>query len=121
MKCWQMDSRRFDFLSLAQIQTYSGLPAGSALFDSIFVFENYPFDSESVTHAGLRVLESHTRETTNFALTVQASLHERLQLRLAYDPQLFDAVTDERMVQHLLVLVDGLAVDPGRSVAALPG
>src|SRR6185437_8267264 len=41
----QIESRRFDFLSLAQIQTYAELPAGSTLFDSMVVFENYPFDS----------------------------------------------------------------------------
>ncbi|MGH3822977.1 MAG: amino acid adenylation domain-containing protein, partial [Pseudonocardiaceae bacterium] len=83
----QVDSRRFDFMSLAQVQAYSELPAGSALFDSMFVFENYPFDSGTVTETGLHVRESHTRETTNFALTVQASLREALGLHLAYDPE----------------------------------
>ncbi|MGH3854188.1 MAG: amino acid adenylation domain-containing protein, partial [Pseudonocardiaceae bacterium] len=116
----QIESRRFDFVSLAQVQTYSELPASSALFDSMFVFENYPFDSEPLTDAGLRVRESHTRETTNFPLTVQASLGDRLGVRLAYDPQLFDAGTVERMAGHLMVLVRGIVADPDRPAGELP-
>ncbi len=116
----QIDSRRFDFVSLTQVQTYSELPAGSALFDSMFVFENYPFDAEPASQAGLRVQDSHTRETTNFPLTVQAALRDRLGLNLAYDPQLFDATTIERMAEHLLVLVGGMVADPDRPVGELP-
>ncbi|HET9117503.1 MAG TPA: amino acid adenylation domain-containing protein, partial [Pseudonocardiaceae bacterium] len=116
----QIDSRRFDFVSLAQVQTYSELPAGSALFDSMFVFENYPFDAEPASHAGLQVQDSQTRETTNFPLTVQAALRERLGLNLAYDPQLFDATTIERMAEHLLVLMAGIVADPDRPVGELP-
>ncbi|MGH3842539.1 MAG: non-ribosomal peptide synthase/polyketide synthase, partial [Pseudonocardiaceae bacterium] len=116
----QIESRRFDFLSLAQVQTYSDLPAGNALFDSMVVFENYPFDSAAVTDAGVALHDIHVRETTNFPLSVSASMGEQLGLRLAYDPQLFDASTVERMAGHLLVLLDGIAADPGRLVAQLP-
>src|SRR6185437_15473082 len=70
----QIESRRFDFLSLAEIQTHSALPAGSTLFDSLLVFENYPIDSATVTHAGVRIQHFSARETTNFPLTLQASL-----------------------------------------------
>ncbi|HEX8933435.1 MAG TPA: condensation domain-containing protein, partial [Pseudonocardiaceae bacterium] len=116
----QIDSRRFDFCSLAQIQAYSELPAGSALFDSMVVFENYPFDSATVTEAGLHLRDIHVRETTNFPLSMQASLGERLGLRLAYDPQLFDASTVERIVGHLLVLLGGIAADPDQLMAEVP-
>ncbi|HJT04866.1 MAG TPA: condensation domain-containing protein, partial [Pseudonocardiaceae bacterium] len=115
----QINSRRYDFMSLAQIQTYSELPAGSAAFESMFVFENYPFDSAAVAGAGLQVTESHTRETTNFPLTVQASLRNVLGVQLTYDPQLFDAATVERLAGHLLVLLGGIVADPDRPVGEL--
>ncbi|MGH3777951.1 MAG: non-ribosomal peptide synthase/polyketide synthase, partial [Pseudonocardiaceae bacterium] len=116
----QIESRRFDFVSLAQLQAWSDLPAGSTLFDSMVVFENYPFDSESVTGAGLQVHELQARETTNFPLTLQAALGDRLGLRLGYDPKLFDAATAERMAEHLLVLLTGIATNPDRPVQQLP-
>ncbi|HEX8936194.1 MAG TPA: amino acid adenylation domain-containing protein, partial [Pseudonocardiaceae bacterium] len=104
----QVESQRFAFASLAQVQTYANLPAGSALFDSMFVFENYPFDADTVSSIGLGIQEIHNRETTNLPLTVQASLRDRLSLHLGYDPHLFDAATIERMVGHLLVLLEGV-------------
>ncbi|MGH3983632.1 MAG: condensation domain-containing protein, partial [Pseudonocardiaceae bacterium] len=39
---------------------------------------------------------------------------------LTYNTDLFDAVTIERMVGHLLVLLGGIAADPDRLVAGLP-
>src|SRR6185437_10398650 len=89
-------------------------------FDSLLVFENYPIDSATVTHAGVRIQHFSARETTNFPLTLQASLGTYLALRLAYDPQLFDTTTIERMAQHLLVLLSAIAADPDQPVAQLP-
>ncbi|MGH9282507.1 MAG: condensation domain-containing protein, partial [Acidimicrobiales bacterium] len=43
----QAESRRFDFVSLAQMQTWAGLPGGVNLFDSIVVFENYPINDQA--------------------------------------------------------------------------
>ncbi len=116
----QIESRRFDSVSLAQLQGWSELPAGDTLFDSLVVFENYPFDSATVTDAGLQVHEIQARETTNFPLTLQAFLGDRLGLRLAYDPALFDAATIERMADHLLVLLTGIATDPDQPLRTLP-
>ena len=40
----QSESRRFESVSLAQLAALSDVPAGTALFDSMVAFENYPFD-----------------------------------------------------------------------------
>ncbi|HEX8933967.1 MAG TPA: condensation domain-containing protein, partial [Pseudonocardiaceae bacterium] len=116
----QIDSRRFDFCSLAQIQAYSQLPPGSALFDSMVIFENYPFDSATITHAGLHIHHAQLHETTNYPLTLQAFLSEHLRLRLAYDPHLFDASTVQRILGHLHVLLDGITTHPDQPLAHLP-
>ncbi|MGH7748543.1 MAG: AMP-binding protein, partial [Candidatus Dormibacteria bacterium] len=81
---------------------------------------NYPFESATVTDAGLRVHEAHVQETTNFPLTLLAFLGEHLGLRLAYDPHLFDVTTVERMTGHFLVLLGGIADDPDRPVGEVP-
>ncbi|MGH3755824.1 MAG: amino acid adenylation domain-containing protein, partial [Pseudonocardiaceae bacterium] len=47
-------------------------------------------------------------------------VHSVLDGALQYNTDLFDAATVERMVGHLLVLLDGIAADPHRPVADLP-
>ena len=49
----QAESRRFDFVPLAQLRAWCDLPGGTSLFDSIVVFENYPFDADAIAAHGL--------------------------------------------------------------------
>ncbi|MGH3799015.1 MAG: amino acid adenylation domain-containing protein, partial [Pseudonocardiaceae bacterium] len=119
LQATQIESQRFDFASLAQIQACSEVLAGVNLFESMIAFENYPFDAASVTQAGLQVCQVQARETTNFPLSLQANLGDRLEIRLAYDPMLFDRATIERMATHLIVLLNGILLDPDQPVARL--
>ncbi|MCA1681978.1 MAG: amino acid adenylation domain-containing protein [Actinobacteria bacterium] len=116
----QVESRRFDFVSLAQLQTWSDLPAGANLFNSIVVFENYPIDEASITENGLQIHEFQAVDTTNFPLTLCAYLDERFGFNLAFDPTLFDRGTIERMAGHLELLLNGIATDADRPLAELP-
>src|SRR3989440_2783811 len=85
----QVESRRFDFVSLAQLQSWSDVPTGVNLFDSMVVFENYPFDEAAAEAAGVRLREVAARDTTNFPLSLRAYGAQRLGFDLAYDPRLF--------------------------------
>ncbi|MGH3838239.1 MAG: condensation domain-containing protein, partial [Pseudonocardiaceae bacterium] len=117
----QVNSRSFDFVSLTHLQTWSDLPAGTNLFNSIVVFENYPFDQAAITQGGLQVREFQAVDTTNFPLALSASyLNERLSLSLAYDPTLFDPATIERMAGHLQLLLAGIAEDADCPLGELP-
>ncbi|MDT5024230.1 MAG: hypothetical protein QOE61_656, partial [Micromonosporaceae bacterium] len=115
----QTESRRFDFVSLAQLQDWSDLPSGTNLFASMVAFENYPLSDVTQT-SGIRVDEVQIRDTTNFPLSVSAYLTERLCVRLSYDPGLFDRATVQQLATHIEVLLAGIAEDADRLVADLP-
>ncbi|WP_197523398.1 non-ribosomal peptide synthetase [Actinokineospora pegani] len=115
----QTESRAHETISLARLRSFTDLPAGENLFDSMVVFENYPL-SDTAEVGALRVLEAGAVDTTTFPLSLSAHLHERLHLALSYDPTLFDHDTVERLVEQLRLLLDGIADDPGRPVGDLP-
>ncbi|HMC51697.1 MAG TPA: amino acid adenylation domain-containing protein, partial [Acidimicrobiales bacterium] len=108
----QAESRRFDFVSLAQMQTWSDLPGGVNLFDSIVVFENYPINDDVAAEHGLQIREAGAVETTNYPLSLVALPGRRLSVALGYDPDLFDATTIERMAGHLTRVLETVAADP---------
>lgn len=112
----QSDSRRFDFVSLARIQALSELPAGEALFDSMVVFENYPFDEAAAAGAGIRIQDVRAEDATNFPLCLRAYLADRLGFDLAYDGALFDRTTVERAAAHLETLLTAVADGTARSL-----
>ncbi|MDQ2707312.1 MAG: amino acid adenylation domain-containing protein, partial [Actinomycetota bacterium] len=109
----QSESRGFDFVSLALLQAWSDLPAGLNLFDSVVVFQNYPFEEPPEGDPGLRIRGVEARDTTNFPLSLRAYLDGQIGFELGYDPRLFDAATVERMAGHVLRVLMVLAADPG--------
>ncbi|MFD1051703.1 condensation domain-containing protein, partial [Kibdelosporangium lantanae] len=109
----QVESRRHDFVSLAQIQQWTGLEP----LDSVLVFENYPLDRATTTP---RVVGISAVDNTTFPLTLSAHLDSSLHLDLAYDPRLFDSLTVERLAARLRVILDGIATSPSVRVDQLP-
>jgi amino acid adenylation domain-containing protein/non-ribosomal peptide synthase protein (TIGR01720 family) len=109
----QAESRRFEFVSLAELQGWSELPGGVALFDSIVVFENYPVDERAATQ-GLRLHGLQAVETTNYALSLGARPGRSLAVELGYDEALFDIATVERIAGQLTRLLHAIATEPDR-------
>ncbi|WP_328491695.1 non-ribosomal peptide synthase/polyketide synthase [Streptomyces sp. NBC_00414] len=105
----QSEDRRFDFLSLARIQTLTEVPFGQALFDSMVVFENYPVDESAAARTGVGVAEVRADDATTFPLCLRAHLSDRLGFDLAYDPAFFDRGTMEQATARLATLFTRLA------------
>ncbi|WP_269856945.1 non-ribosomal peptide synthetase [Streptomyces sp. RPT161] len=116
----QSESRRHDFVSLAQLQTWSEVPGGTNLFDSIVVFENYPFDGDALARHGLSMEQERDLEPTNYPLSVVVAPGDALSIALDYDPAVFDAETVEGLGASLRTLLTQIATDPDRSLADLP-
>ncbi|ROP36112.1 non-ribosomal peptide synthase protein (TIGR01720 family)/amino acid adenylation domain-containing protein [Saccharothrix texasensis] len=112
----QVESRRFEHVPLADIQSWSGVERGTNLFDSVVVFENYPV--EPAEDMGLRELSAV--ETTSFPLSATVYPAERLGLLLGYEPAMFERAGVERLGDRLRRLLVGLVADPDRPVADVP-
>ncbi|MGW3270893.1 non-ribosomal peptide synthase/polyketide synthase [Streptomyces kronopolitis] len=115
----QSESRRFEAVSLAQLTSFSDVPAGTALFDSMVAFENYPFDEARTSGAGVRLAQVTSRDATNFPLVLRAHHSDRLGFDLAYDPDLFDAATVRTLADRLCLLLTELAADTDRPLRDL--
>jgi amino acid adenylation domain-containing protein/non-ribosomal peptide synthase protein (TIGR01720 family) len=116
----QTEARRHDTLSLRQAPGYAGLPAGTALFDTLLVFENYPMDDSAATARGLRLRDLHAVESSNFPLGVVVSPGPELKVELSYDPAVLDASTVDRIGDHLLTLLAGIGAGAATTVGELP-
>ncbi|WP_316528804.1 non-ribosomal peptide synthase/polyketide synthase [Kitasatospora brasiliensis] len=116
----QSEARRHDAVSLAQLQGWSELPGGTALFDSIVVFENYPFDARALTRHGLGVETEQVLEPTSYPLGVVVAPGADIEVSLDHDPAAFDTATVEGLGASLRTLLAGMAADLDRPTAELP-
>ncbi|MEU9703753.1 amino acid adenylation domain-containing protein [Streptomyces sp. NPDC047981] len=116
----QVDSRQYEYASLAQVRRWAAIPAGTDLFDSCVVFENFPYDEHAAERHGLAVRSLAGLETSNFPLTCVAHLVDGLHLRVGYDPRLFDDATAHRFAGHLRGMLDAMVSAPGVTLRQLP-
>src|SRR5262249_74789 len=107
----QVAARRFAYVSLPDLQSWSDLPGGANLSDSVVVFENYRINDQAAAAQGLRVRELDAMETTSYPLTVVVAPGHGLDIALGYDPAVFDARTVTRIAGHLRALLDGIVAD----------
>ena len=115
----QSGSRVFDHVALSQLQAWSDLPPATSLFDSMVVFENYPFE-DTATPAGLTVRRTQADDTTNFPLVVRAYHDTELHIHLGYDPHLFTAATAGQITSRLQLILAAIGDHPSQRLGELP-
>lgn len=108
----QQETTGFQYSPLFEVQRWSGLPHDQKLFDSIFVFENYPMESAAGGTAGLHIDDIRSFEQTNYPLNLIAVQGERLTLRLLHDRARTDDDSAQRMLGHLAHVLEGVAENP---------
>ncbi|HEY2725450.1 MAG TPA: condensation domain-containing protein, partial [Pseudonocardiaceae bacterium] len=89
----QVQSRRFEHVPLTRLHSWSAVPGGITLFDSMVVFENYPMEEASAAAHGLPLRDLRAIETTNYPLSVLVYPKQRLSVVLGYESALFDEPT----------------------------
>jgi amino acid adenylation domain-containing protein/non-ribosomal peptide synthase protein (TIGR01720 family) len=114
-----VEAGAFEHVPLPEIQKACGLPADRPLFESLFVYENYPLEGRPAAMGGLRVRALEARELTHYDLTLMADTHETLRLRLAYATDVFDRATVQRIVNTLPKVLAAIAADPNAQVGDL--
>jgi amino acid adenylation domain-containing protein/non-ribosomal peptide synthase protein (TIGR01720 family) len=110
--------RDYEYSSLAEIQGWSDVPRGQALFECLLAFENYPVDAALLEQEGRLTLEDvRSFERTNYPLTIAALPGAGLRLQALYANDRFDDAAVERLLAHLKQLLSDIAAGADKSLA----
>src|SRR5262249_15752850 len=116
-----VELRQYEYSSLAQVQEWSDIARGRALFESIFVFENYPVDSSlEARREGLQSTEPRSIEQTRYPLTIAAEPAAELALHAGYKTDRFAAGAVCRMLRHHEIVLEAIFALPQQGVSELP-
>ncbi|GFG50516.1 non-ribosomal peptide synthetase [Mycolicibacterium agri] len=86
------------------------------LFDTLFVYENYPVDANTpLGDDGLEITGFTNLEYNHYPLAVQAVPGPELNLRVEYDTTVFDAAKINALVERLQRVLNVMTADVGRS------
>jgi len=98
-------------LGLSEMQQTAGF---EQLFDTIFVFENYPLDRSLLTRsfAGLRISGVEMRDGAHYPLALMIAPDDRLRVRLDHDPARFTAEEAAEIGSRFIQLFESVAARP---------
>ncbi|HYN84432.1 MAG TPA: amino acid adenylation domain-containing protein [Pyrinomonadaceae bacterium] len=117
----QAEARQYEYSPLVEVQAWSEVPRGTPLFESLYIFENYPGIATASERGGeVEVAETRVLERTNYPLTLVVIPAPDFVLRFLYERRRFAGATVARMLGHLETLLAGIVEDPARAVAELP-
>lgn len=87
VKKQQLQREGHEHAFLADIHSWTGLSKEAALFDTVFVFENYPVGSgtQQPSDQQLHVEPVDFTEQTHFPLAVTASMDKHMNIRITYE------------------------------------
>jgi amino acid adenylation domain-containing protein len=128
----QAEARQFEHAPLAEVRTWSQVPAEGTLFETLLVYENYPVDSlqsgggaelqaegDSAADA-FQVTSASSPERTNYPLSlVAAPSPDGFRVTATYDPARLEPASVRALLGGLARVLEQIAADPSRSVAEL--
>ncbi|MDX6739343.1 amino acid adenylation domain-containing protein [Actinocorallia sp. A-T 12471] len=114
----QADLLAHHHLGLAEIQ---GLTRLGALFDTVMVLENYPFDpdAEATDLNGVKVSGVSMHDATHYPVAVAAVPGRELGVRFDYRPDLLTDAEARRLAERLRGVLETLATAPDTLVGRL--
>ncbi|UNC12334.1 amino acid adenylation domain-containing protein [Mycolicibacterium holsaticum DSM 44478 = JCM 12374] len=104
-------------LALSDIHRITGQ---ERLFDTVFVYENYPIDTGTPPAVdGLAITGFTSRDFYHYPLAVQAGPGRELELRVQYDTEVFDAAGIEGLMERFKQVLVAMTAHPGRRLLSM--
>jgi acyl carrier protein len=111
------DTLEHQHLALSEIHRIAGQ---ERLFDTVFVYENYPIDTAAPLGADEVVITEFTsRDYYHYPLTVQAGPGRELNLRVQFRTDVFDAASIETLIERFKRVLGAMTADPTRRLSSM--
>lgn len=116
-----VDCQEHEYLSLAEIQALAEIKGD--LFNSILVFENYPFDMESINRefskSGFALKSFRAVEQTNYDFNLIISMDEIINIKCLYDNSKYSNDGVHQIMGHFMNALDQVLENDGISIGEI--
>ncbi len=108
----QLDDRRHELASLADVQRWSDVPGGESLFESIVVFENYPPGGGRRLGDSITLGPARHIEQSNYPLAVLVIPGDEIRLGVVHDRSRFSEAAVDALFAQVVAVARGFIADP---------
>ncbi|UCH95062.1 MAG: amino acid adenylation domain-containing protein [Candidatus Aminicenantes bacterium] len=111
---------KYENTPLVHIIKYSEIGNNHELFDSLLALENYPIYGRLKKKSGSLVFQSYSMvEMTHYALTLQITLPDHIELTFNYNRALLEVSTIEKLARDFMTVAQAIIDYPGQRVREL--
>jgi amino acid adenylation domain-containing protein/non-ribosomal peptide synthase protein (TIGR01720 family) len=115
-----LEREPFSYVQLAELQRWSQVQAGQGLFDSLFIFENYPMDETLDKQSSvLQLNDFQVYEQTDLPLTLLITPGKQLTLKISYQQQRFEAEAIQQLLAHFQGIIKRMLDAPQSLLAGI--
>ncbi|HET9183287.1 MAG TPA: amino acid adenylation domain-containing protein [Candidatus Angelobacter sp.] len=116
----QVQARQHGHAPLVTIQSWSQVPRGTPLFESLVIFENYPVNKTPAKRSkDITISEVKLQERTNYPFTLTVIPGEVLQLKLGYDSGRTHQMVVQELLRNLRLVMQAMAEMPSEPLARI--
>jgi len=110
----------YECTSLVDIKAYSEIDNKSEFFDFLVVLENYPVYGRLNGQEGRLALRSYSMfEMTHYALTLQITLFDDIEMSFNYNKVLLAESTIVKLAHDFMTVIQDIINHPGRMVSEI--
>jgi amino acid adenylation domain-containing protein len=107
----QINLRQYEYSPLVQVQSWSDVPKGSPLFESIVVFQNAVVDVCDLSITNFQVDHIQSLANSNYPLGLVVVPGSQLQLELRYDMSRFQAAVVTNILGHIQTILNSMVAN----------
>jgi len=111
-----MELQEHAYSDLIDVQKWSEMAPGRPLFESIFVFENYPARLPIDGSGKLAFKNVHSLDRGSFPLALLASADDALHFGVTYDSGRFTDPSARRLMERYFAVLEMLGYSPSRQL-----
>ncbi len=118
----QRQREQHGFRRLLDLQAFTGVHSGTAMFESLLVFENYPISIDTALESkqtGLKLVERAGFERTNFPLTVVVIPGSQLRVNLRFDLERYSPRAVQRIADQFQVVLSQFLERPDQPISKI--
>ncbi|HEY6804760.1 MAG TPA: amino acid adenylation domain-containing protein [Pyrinomonadaceae bacterium] len=113
----QIEMREYEYSAPGQVQQWSEAPSGQGLFETLLVYENFPYQMDEEQVPGLRIRKMAKPVRTKYPLTVVAGMGSELEVYVSYQRRRFSDDQIEILTTLFGKLLDQFANEEEWSLA----
>ncbi len=115
----QIKLRQYEHSPLAQVQSWSDVPKGLSLFESILVFQNSGVDLSGLVTGNLKIDNVRSFASSNYPLALVVVPEPHLRLELRYDLRCFKTETVTRILGHIEAIINSMVAQLAAQLGTL--